>query len=50
MLFLRAHYDSRRSDRMLRGGGWFYSAKDCRSADRYGLSPDDRNVDVLASA
>jgi len=31
------------SDRVLRGGGWRYGARDCRSAGRSYGTPDDRN-------
>ncbi|MBU6238275.1 MAG: SUMF1/EgtB/PvdO family nonheme iron enzyme [Planctomycetes bacterium] len=36
--------DSQRSDRVLRGGGWFNVAADCRSADRGGFTPDYRSL------
>jgi uncharacterized protein (TIGR02996 family) len=33
------------SQRVLRGGGWFYGAHICRSAYRYGYEPDARHHD-----
>jgi formylglycine-generating enzyme required for sulfatase activity/serine/threonine protein kinase len=32
--------------RVLRGGSWNYNARDCRAANRYANSPDDRNYYV----
>ncbi len=32
--------------RVYRGGGWFWRADQCRAADRYGYTPDNRNYDV----
>ena len=37
---------SRGADRVIRGGGWGDGAGLCRSAIRFGLKPDYRNVDV----
>ena len=34
------------SDRVNRGGSWFYGARDCRSADRYNNSPGYRDFDL----
>ena len=34
------------SDRVLRGGGWGYPARDCRSADRYHYVPGYRRYDL----
>ncbi|MEM7397058.1 MAG: SUMF1/EgtB/PvdO family nonheme iron enzyme, partial [Verrucomicrobiota bacterium] len=31
------------SDRVIRGGSWIFGGRDCRSADRLGSSPSDRN-------
>lgn len=31
------------ADRVMRGGGWDYGARDCRSAIRSRIAPDDRN-------
>jgi len=33
----------RGSNRVVRGGSWGFTAEGCRSADRYGLGPSDRN-------
>lgn len=39
----RAWFDKRRgSNRVVRGGGWGYDARDCRSADRGDITPDFR--------
>ncbi len=35
-------YDSSHSNRVIRGGGWFYYAEFCRSALRYNFTPDFR--------
>jgi formylglycine-generating enzyme required for sulfatase activity len=34
------------SDRVVRGGSWYYGARGCRSATRYDYRPDDRDSDV----
>jgi formylglycine-generating enzyme required for sulfatase activity len=34
--------DPRAAYRVIRGGGWGFDARDCRSAARYGLAPDNR--------
>ena len=34
------------SSRVVRGGGWDYSARSVRSADRYGWRPFERGYDV----
>jgi formylglycine-generating enzyme required for sulfatase activity len=36
-------YDSSRSSRVLRGGGWLSYAEYCRSANRLNLTPDSRS-------
>jgi formylglycine-generating enzyme required for sulfatase activity len=33
-------------DKIIRGGSWNFSAPSCRSADRWGLPPDNKNVFV----
>lgn len=38
--------DSRGALRVIRGGGWDLSGRDCRSASRNGLGPEDRDQDV----
>ncbi|MDP7022924.1 MAG: SUMF1/EgtB/PvdO family nonheme iron enzyme, partial [Kiritimatiellia bacterium] len=32
------------SHRVLRGGSWYFNARRCRSADRYGRDPTRRDV------
>ena len=34
-----------REHRLLRGGSWFYHPRSCRSANRVGSTPEDRNCD-----
>ncbi|MGA7497592.1 MAG: formylglycine-generating enzyme family protein, partial [Isosphaeraceae bacterium] len=37
---------SQAADRVLRGGCWSDYPRNCRSANRYGFTPDDRNFDL----
>ena len=39
-------YEERSSGRVVRGGGWYDGAQDCRSADRDYGPPDDRGGDL----
>jgi formylglycine-generating enzyme required for sulfatase activity len=38
--------DDKNASRVLRGGSWKHSPRDCRSASRLGLTPDGSNVNV----
>ena len=44
--FTRDYGDSAGSPRVRRGGSWFNTAVDCRSADRSGCYPNSRNVNL----
>lgn len=39
-------YDSKGSDRVLRGGSWFYGTWGCRVTSRSKFSPDDQSDDI----
>ncbi len=41
-----ARTQGKSSNRVIRGGSWYYFAEGCRTANRFGDDPDYRSYDV----